>query len=83
MPTREQLRAFMERPWSALREGKDRYNAAHVAREGADEAFRVAEELAAHAREMNAVANHADDLEAAVRLKELIDRASRRLRRAR
>jgi hypothetical protein len=85
-PTREQLEAFLGRPWDRLRALKDRHHAAAIAAGGADEAFRVAGLLRAHADAMGAIETDAarrDDLRAAVRLRKLLDRVSRRTRSAR
>lgn len=82
----EQLRRFLARPWARLRQVKDRHTLALVEREGADAAFRLAELLRAHARAMGAEQSRAErdaDLVAVVRLKELLERASRRSERAR
>lgn len=82
MTTPAELRAFLARPWDRLRVLKDRHNAETVEREGVEAAFRLAELLRAHARAMGALpspAERADDLAAAVRLKQLLERASRRL----
>jgi hypothetical protein len=84
--TREQVRAFLDRPWHRLRRAKDRYLAARVAEMGADEAFRMAAELNAHARAMGAQWSAADreaDLDAAVTLRRILDRAGQRSRRTR
>lgn len=80
--TPEQLRAFLARPWDRLRELKDRHNMETVQREGVEAAFRMAEALREHAELMGAVPtaeDRAEDLAAAVRLKQLLDRAGRRL----
>jgi hypothetical protein len=84
--TAAQLEAFLRRPWSRLRVLKDRHHAERTAIGGPDEAFRVAELLRGHARAMGAVETAAArraDLEAAISLRKKLDRASRRLRRAR
>jgi hypothetical protein len=81
MPTREQLDAFLARPWARLRVLKDRHHAVAIAAAGADEAFRIAGLLRAHALAMGAVPNRTHqraDLAALVRLKKRLDRASRR-----
>jgi hypothetical protein len=81
MPTREQLRAFLDRPWGRLRALKDRHVAGVVAEGGADAAFRLAAALAERAEEAGACQNEedrAEDLAAAVRLRRLLDRAGRR-----
>jgi len=85
-PTRAQLETFLARPWARLRALKDRHHAVVVAAEGADAAFRVAAQLRAHAQAMGAddtPAARREDLAAAVRLRKLLDRVSRRTRRAR
>ena len=84
--TREQLRAFRDRPWARLRELKDRHTATMIDREGADAAFRLAAILSEHARTMGAVpgaAARSADLAAAVELRRKLDRASRRYPRPR
>lgn len=65
---------------------KDRHNAQTVEREGVEAAFRLAALLRAHAKAMGALpsaAERADDLAAAVRLKQLLEHASRRLQSTR
>jgi hypothetical protein len=82
MPTPDELRTFLARPWDRLRVLKDQHNAATIEREGVEAALRLAEILREHAKAMGAElspAERGDDLAAAVRLKRLIDRASRRL----
>lgn len=84
--TAQQLQAFLARPWARLRALKDRHTAARIADGGADEAFRIAALLRAHAMTMGAVESDAArraDLRAAVRLRELLDRAGRRPRSTR
>lgn len=86
MATREQLRAFLDRPWERLRELKDRHNANLVALDGADAAFAMEAALAARAAAAGATCtddDRADDLATAVRLRRLLDRAGRRYVRAR
>lgn len=86
MATREQLRAFLDRPWARLRELKDRHTAAMIDRDGAGAAFRLAGILSDHARNMGAVSSEAarrDDLAAAVELRRKLDLASRRSQRPR
>jgi NAD(P)H-dependent FMN reductase len=86
MTTPAQLRAFLDRPWSRLRELKDRHTAALVDREGVAGGFRLAALLRDHARAMGAEPSAAErqaDLAAAVELRRKLDRASRRPRRAR
>ncbi|MBL9101833.1 MAG: hypothetical protein JNL82_12795 [Myxococcales bacterium] len=81
MPTREELRAFLARPWDRLRVLKDQHNAATIEREGVEAAFRLAASLRAHAKAMGAEPSPADreaDLAAAVRLRRLLDRGGRR-----
>jgi hypothetical protein len=83
--TRQQLRAFLDRPWARLRELKDQHVSELVAREGADAAFRLAEGLRARAEEAGArqtVEDRADDLATAIRIRRLLDRAGRRHHRA-
>jgi hypothetical protein len=85
MATADELLAFLARPWSELRAAKDRYTAARLASESADAAFEMAEMLRAHADAMGARLTTRDrnaDLAAAVRLKRLLDRASKRSARA-
>jgi hypothetical protein len=84
--TRAQIQAYLDRPWHRLRVEKDRYLAARIAEMGTDEAFRMAGELNAHARAMGARLSAADrqaDLDAAVKLRRILDRAGRRSRRTR
>jgi hypothetical protein len=84
--TREQLRTFLDRPWSRLRVLKDRHMAGVIARDGADWAFQVAALLREHARAMGATPSAADrraDLATAVNLRRKLDRARRRPQRAR
>jgi hypothetical protein len=81
MATRQQLRAFLDRPWDRLRELKDRHVAEVVARDGADAAFRIAAALRDRAKEAGARQSEqerADDLAAAIRIRRLLDRAGRR-----
>jgi len=84
--TPEQVRAFLDRPWARLRREKDRHVATRVAREGAETGLRMAEGLRAHVVSLGLAPPTADrraDLDAAVRLRRLLDRAGRRRRRAR
>jgi len=84
--TREQVRAFLDRPWSMLRTLKDRHNAATIDRKGPDAAFRMAGMLRDYAELMGARPSEADraaDLQAAVDLRRKLDRANRRSRRSR
>ena len=86
MPTRAQLRAFLDRPWDRLRALKDRHNAETIAREGADAAFAIAAGLRERAEEAGARQSdqdRADDLACAIRIRSLLDRAGRRHNRAR
>ncbi|KAB2896290.1 MAG: hypothetical protein F9K40_14765 [Kofleriaceae bacterium] len=86
MATPEQVRAFLDRPWVRLRREKDRTIAARVAREGAESGLRMATQLRLHVEALGLALTDADrraDLEAAVRLRRLLDRAGRRQRRAR
>jgi hypothetical protein len=81
MATRDQLLAFLQRPWHRLRVLKDRHHARVIAKRGADAAFHIAGLLRAHARAMGAAppdAERRDDLATAVRLRKLLDRAGRR-----
>lgn len=85
MTTRDELRAYLERPWARLRALKDRHNARTIERGGADAAFAIAAGLVARAAEAGATrtdAERADDLATAIRLRSLLDRAGRRHRRA-
>ena len=73
------IREFVARDWAAVRESKDAYWAARIARLGPLEAFRVGEALRQQAR-LNAPswpdeASRDDDLCAHVRLAELFRRA--------
>jgi hypothetical protein len=75
------LRQFLSRPWERLRESKDRHVAGVIARGGADAAFRIVDQLREHARSCSAIVSDEDrqaDLETAVRLRRLIDRANAR-----
>jgi hypothetical protein len=86
MTTRNELRAYLDRPWARLRALKDRHNAQTVEREGADRAFAIAIGLSVRAAEAGALptdAERADDLAVAVRIRSLLDRAGRRHRHAR
>ena len=86
MATRAEIRAFLDRPWERVREAKDRYLAALIAREGTDTAFRLAAMLRDHAAAMGARTSddeRAADLAAAIDLRRKLDRASRRRRRIR
>jgi hypothetical protein len=84
--TAEYLRSYLDRPWWRARRAKDQYVAQLVAVKGADEAFRLAATLDDHARAMGAVYSadeRRQDLEAAIRMRRLLDRAGRRSRRPR
>lgn len=86
MATAAQIRAFLDRPWARLRAEKDRHLAARIAEKGADEAFRLAASLIEHARAMGAVQTLEDeraDLDSAIRLRKVLDRARGRSRRTR
>lgn len=86
VPTAPQLQAFLARPWARLRALKDRHHSERIAASGADEAFRIAALLRAHATTMGAIESDTArraDLLAAVSLRKLLDRAGRRPRSAR
>jgi hypothetical protein len=73
------IREFVARDWAAVRESKDAYWGARIARLGPLEAFRVGEALRQQAR-LNAPswpdeASRNDDLRAHARLAELFRRA--------
>jgi len=85
MATREQLRAFLDRPWERLRELKDLHNAKVVA-DDAEAALAMGEALAQRAEEAGARFTEEDraaDLATAIRLRRLLDRAGRHYVRAR
>jgi len=84
--TRDQLLAFLGRPWEKLRAAKDRSTANVIARDGVARAFQLADLLRQHAIAMGAVPSPADrraDLDTAVEIRRKLDRAGRRSRRAR
>ncbi|PYQ28383.1 MAG: hypothetical protein DMF56_16375 [Acidobacteria bacterium] len=74
------LRELVERDWDAVRDLKDRYWSERIRRLGAQEAFRIAEELRRQALAYVPSWPHpeerANDLEAHVHLAELLRRAS-------
>jgi hypothetical protein len=74
------IREFVERDWDAVRDAKDRYWSDRIRRLGAQEAFRIAEELRRQALACDPSWPHpeerANDLEAHVRLAEVLRRAS-------
>ena len=74
------IREYVARDWAAVRDNKDAYWAARIARLGPGEAFRVAEELRQQARVSTPLwpddASRRDDLSAHVRLAELFRRAN-------
>lgn len=74
------IREFMARDWDAVRAAKDTYWGDRVARLGAAEGLRIADELRRQARAMDAAWPHAADrrrdLRAHVVLRERLARAS-------
>jgi len=72
------LREFLDRDWQAVRESKDRYWGDRIARLGAGEALRVAEELRRQARLCDPTwpdaALRDEDLGAHIRLARLLHR---------
>ena len=79
------IREFVDRDWAAARENKDAYWAARIARLGPAEAFRVADDLRRQARLQDPTwpdeTSRAEDLDAHVRLRDLLHRADSARRR--
>lgn len=75
----------MDRDWAAVRENKDAYWAARIARLGPDEAFRIAEQLRQMIRLTDPAwpdaASRRDDLDAHTRWVHLLRRADPASRR--
>ena len=79
--SRQNLRAFLGRPWEQLRVSKDRHTTRLAERQGAASTLRMADQLRVHVARLGAVptaAACAADLATAVRLRRLLDRAYRR-----
>jgi hypothetical protein len=79
------IREFVSRDWSAARDAKDSYWDERITRLGPMEAFRIAEELRRQVLSQHPGWPHPrerrEDLEAHVRLAELLQRASPARRR--
>jgi hypothetical protein len=73
------IRGYVSRDWAAVRDSKDAYWAQRIARLGAAEGLRIAEELRRQVLLQNTVwpseKDRRQDLEAHVRLAELLRRA--------
>jgi hypothetical protein len=79
------IREFVNRDWDGAREAKDRYWGERIAALGADEGFRIAEELRMQALACDPSWPHAEerrrDLEAHIRLAGVFRRAGSASRR--
>jgi hypothetical protein len=73
------IREFVARDWKAVRDSKDRYWSERIARLGAAEGFRIAEELRRQAREHHpgwpSDEHRTADLRCHIRLADLLRRA--------
>jgi hypothetical protein len=79
------LKELVGRDWEAVRRAKDRYWAERIARLGPMEAFRIGDELRKHALMLDPswprVEDRRADLEAHIRLAEVLRRADAARRR--